>query len=541
MVFDVMIVDDDNDVHEYLKRIIDWDGLELQIVCEALDGITALELFNKYHPKIIFMDICISNIPGISGLDLTREFRKLDPSVKVIIITGYTDFEYAKEAISLGAIDILSKPLNPSEINTCLIKAISMLEKERNRFLTDSAIEKVINENIDMLRKTRFEYLLKSTEDNNELEIIEQLKLLSIDITSKEYAVANIILNSNKEGNTTDELCHAIIRKLVETKLIENGYKSYSFFSDNLTLNCLIGWSMENGNDYLEELFVNIFDEINSSLNMQIKAGIGGKVESLTKISISALEAEQCLGYCDLEAEPIIDYRNIKDVGELKRRNTKLNPYKKIENYLKVWDYQSIVGIIDELFEMEKESHPSLEELREFSIDYLLLLSKVCTDFNAHLWNTTEFSNVMKQIFTAVSSKMLKAPLLTITYEVLNQIQKRKSQRNEKKNELVVMAKKYVKNHLSDEELGFDEVCDHIGLSKTYFGRLFSREEGESFSYYINKERINYAKTLLSRTNMRVNEIASKSGFRNTKYFSVVFKSLIGISPLEYRRTKRCD
>ena len=110
---------------------------------------------------------------------------------------------------------------------------------------------------------------------------------------------------------------------------------------------------------------------------------------------------------------------------------------------------------------------------------------------------------------------------------------------NPQKNHLVMMSKKYVKENLSNRNLGFDDVCNHIGITKIYFGRLFQKEEGISFGAYINLCRIEMAKDLLEKTNLRVSEVADEVGFNNTKYFSVVFKSTTGMTPLDYRRSCR--
>ena len=541
MVLDVMIIDDDNDIHEYLKKIIDWDGLGLQVICEATDSITALELFSLYHPKIIFMDICISNISGVSGLDLTREFHKQDSDVKVIIITGYTDFEYAKEAVSLGVIDLLSKPLHPETVNASLLKAISLIEKEKNRFLTDSAMEQILNENIDMFRKSRIEYLLKSVDDNSEPQILEQLRLLHLDIAGKKYTVVRIVLTASKTRDINNDLHFAIIRKLLEAKLSANGFKYYIFFSEKHTLDCLISWSIDGGNGKLEELLIKLGDEIAVNFQIKIKAGIGRTVRYLKEISMSALEAEQCVNYFDYELESIVNYKNIKNFEKDLKTSKPENPLKTVEQCLKEKDYEKISAVIDEWFTARQKDGPSIQEMREFSIEYLLLISKMCTNFGVLIWDAPEFNDAMKQVLSSHSGKVLKQLLLSLTYEVLCLIKKRINERNTQKNQLVAMAKKYVKTNLSDKNLGFDNVCDYIGLSKIYFGRLFHKEEGISFNSYINNERISYAKSLLAKTNLRVNEVASKSGFSNSKYFSIIFKSIVSISPLEYRRTKRLD
>lgn len=105
-MYKTMIIDDDAAVRERLKDIIDWQGLSLDLVCEAGDSDTAIEMYLLYRPKIIISDI---SIPRISGLELAEVMRKEDADIQFIIITGYHDFEWAKQSVRLGAIDLLSK------------------------------------------------------------------------------------------------------------------------------------------------------------------------------------------------------------------------------------------------------------------------------------------------------------------------------------------------------------------------------------------------------------------------------------------------
>ena len=539
MIIDVMIIDDDNDIHEYLKKVIDWKGLGLQLQCEASDSFSALELFSIHHPKIIFVDICISNIPGITGLDLTREFRKLDPSIKVIIITGFTDFEYAQEAVSLGAIDYLTKPLDPEDINESLMKAKTLFEKEKSKYLADIAMEQIIKENLDSLRKNRISYLINSVVDNSEKEIIEQFKLLSINIASKYYNVVQIVFKEPDKEDIDIELKYAAVRKLVDEKYTENNYKAYVYFKDRTTLICLIGWSEKEGTENLEELLVQVSEEVRFALQQEIKVGIGGPVSLLTEISISAMEAQKCLNYCDIQAEQVINYMNVKDTGNKIVKPLSDDPLKKVKELIKNHKFEDLLVFIDDWFSTSEKNRTPIEYIRKFSIEYIYLFSKLCEEFNLELWNSAEFISATKNSFITIDTGQLKASLKALTSEVIRQITNKKSKRDAEKNELVVMAKKYVKQHLAEKNLGFDDVCDYIGLSKIYFGRVFSKEEGISFNSYINKERIKVSKMFLVKTNLQVNEVASKSGFWNAKYFSVLFKSIVGISPLEYRRSRR--
>lgn len=415
MSLNVMIVDDEKDIHAYLKQIIDWEGMDLNLVCEAEDSITARELFMIHRPQIVFMDVCIPSFEGKTGLDLASEFCKIDQDTRVIIITGYADFGYAQKALSVGAVDLLLKPLQPVEVSRSLEKAATFFEEKRQRLLSQTALKHLVNENVDLLRTRKIAQLLENTEENTQEQIAEQLRLLSLDILGDQYIVVRIALENPENEDTAAEsnLYQLAVQKMCEKVLSENGYKICAYFTQRNILSCIISWNGEERKNQLESLLNKLTDDIQLCFQINLKIGIGKLITDLRQISTSANYAQQGL---------------------------------------------------------------SLDETAEH---------------------------------------------------------------NSQKNHLVLLAKKYVKENLTNPNLGFDEVCNHIGITKIYFGRLFQKEEGISFGTYINQCRIEQAKTVLEKTNLRVSEVAEEVGFSNTKYFSVVFKSTTGMTPLDYRRSKR--
>ena len=159
-MYKVMIIDDDTQVRERLKAIIDWKGLPLELVCEAGDSDTALEMYLLYRPKIIISDI---SIPVISGLELAEIMRKEDSDLQFIIITGYNDFEWAKQSVRLGAIDLMSKPVFPEEINRSLNKVINFFTKKQQEQSSVDFLHGLVTENLPKMQETYMMNLIAIT------------------------------------------------------------------------------------------------------------------------------------------------------------------------------------------------------------------------------------------------------------------------------------------------------------------------------------------------------------------------------------------
>ena len=428
MALKVMIVDDEKDIHDYLKKVIEWQQRDLILSCDAMDSVSAGEQFNLHQPQIVFMDVCIPDYEGKNGLDLAREFCTADPDVRVIIITGYADFEYAREALEAGAIDLLLKPLHPNEIARSLDKAAAYFEEKRNLLLSQTAARNLIYDNIDLLRERMIVGLLENSENNSSDQIAEQFRLLSLNLLNEQYAVVRMKMCLQDDRTENIRTCQDVLRQMTYQMLQRNGYKCFLCFpSDNRAV-CVISWSMEHGNERLEELMNKLAYDISICFPMQLKVGIGDTIADLRNLGASAVCAGKCLECEEIQgSETVFNYNNFKN-------------------------------------------HPEAKE-----------------------------------------------------------------------NGIVLLAKKYVRENLTRTSLGFDDVCSYIGITKIYFGRLFQKEVHMSFGSYINQERVTMAKSVLEQSNLRVSEVAEQVGFTNPKYFSVVFKSLTGLTPLDYRRSKRIN
>ena len=150
-MYKVMIIDDDAQVRERLKAIIDWKGLPIELISEAGDSDTALELYLIHRPKIIISDI---SIPVIAGLELAEIMRKEDPDLQFIIITGYSDFEWAKQSVRLGAIDLLSKPVFPDAINGSLRKAVEYFTAKHQKKSSVDFLQGLVDDNLPKMQES---------------------------------------------------------------------------------------------------------------------------------------------------------------------------------------------------------------------------------------------------------------------------------------------------------------------------------------------------------------------------------------------------
>jgi two-component system response regulator YesN len=165
----VLIVDDEYMVRGLLKRCIDWNEIGMEIIGEASGAQEALELTDKLSPDIIFTDICM---PYIDGIELSRLVFEKYPNIKIVILTGYEEFEYAKKSLKLGIADFLLKPINDDEIRKSALDMKEKIEAERSHSNEYNRLKTLLEENRPYLKEKFLNEFIRG--DMSEAEIFEK-------------------------------------------------------------------------------------------------------------------------------------------------------------------------------------------------------------------------------------------------------------------------------------------------------------------------------------------------------------------------------
>lgn len=530
-MYDLMIIDDDKAIIDHLKSMIEWDRLGLSLVCEAEDSDTALELYLIHHPKIIITDI---NIPTISGLKLAQKLNEIDPEIRFIIITGYNDFEYVKDSVALGAVELLSKPLLPHEVNGSLQKAIFYFDDLRSKQASAMALQQLLDENTPMLREKYVGYIFKTHSTIDATDIKKRLAALKLDIIGSFYAVILILPDLYRIPSQDIDLLLFSIKNISDEILSKTGFKIFSFTDDSYRLNCLVSWEFENGNEILEEAINKIYEKVNFFFQNKIFAGIGQPVTKITELSVSWNQALTALNYQDvLVTDTIINYKNIERLDAPIVTN-KEQMIEELSKHFKMNHIKKISDLLNQYFaSLVPDNSETIMKMREFSFKYISTIVAESLSLGINIESISDYSNIFAHIFSCKSILALKQYILELTEKLLEAIFQKRS---DSKNQLIEMAKTFVDENLGNKNLNLDMVSNHISLSSIYFCKLFHKEEGISFNEYLNTVRIHQAKKLLAQTSKKVFEISYETGYGNPKHFNYVFKRIEGVTPLEYRK-----
>lgn len=528
----VMIVDDDQSVRERLKAAIAWEALELSMVCEAGDSDTARELFIFWRPKIVIMDI---NIPIISGIELARELAEIDKEVRFIIITGHGNFEHVKNSVRLGAVDLISKPVMPEEINQNLRAVVDHFRLVREQQASSALMTELLNESRPMLIQQALSALLMSRQEDLASPQLHRLEKLGFNLEGRHCAVVIISTEPGDDSVLDFDLTLVATKNITEELFHDAGLECYGYYDDASNLICVVHWDEDIGEDTLEKAVRLIHEKMAFYFDIRLIAGIGRAVTSYAKLPQSYRDAKIAFHNKGvLDDETIVIFRDLRQMDTPVVSDTD-RLYKDLSLLFKGNRMQEIAKVIGDYCTMLSGCpEDGLEKAREFAFAYITRVMSDSITLGLGPVATNRLADDLIRLSSLGNIQSIAANLIGITEELLRALFQKRA---EVRNQLIQVAKTYISEHLSDDQLNLELVSSHVGLSSAYFSKLFHREAGISFNDHLNLTRIQKSKELLTNTVMKVYEVGEAVGYSNTKYFNYVFKRLTGLTPLEYKNS----
>ena len=526
-MYRTMIIDDDAAVRERLKDIIDWQGLSLELVCEAGDSDTALEMYLLYRPKIIISDI---SIPRISGLELAEIMRKEDADLQFIIITGYNDFEWAKQSVRLGAIDLLSKPVFAETINASLQKAVRYFRIKQQKKQSVDFLKSLVSENLPQMQETFMMGLLtKSSGETAALE--KQLRFLQIRCPGPYYAVA-ILAVSTLPADMEEDVGLFLLRDTLDTAMKENGFETLSLVDTHARLNCIISTSDSHPDDQIETVITKVEDQLHFLTGMDLVSGIGPTVDKLALLHQSRAGALTAVNYqCILGDSTVMHFKNMERMDMVFHSQESIHAY--LKKLFRENAFPALAAAVrNHVTALSGQGSKARKQIQNFLFEFMQDITGEALRLGISVERFDDYLPAMMRLMQSQGDDSVD-DVLHFTEQIMTSIDGHK---NDESNHLIQLAKKYIGEHLNDEGMCLESVSDHIGLSRIYFCKLFHKVEGISFNAYLKQERIDLAKKLLLTTNMKVFEISNAVGFSQAKYFGYVFKQVVGQTPLEYQQ-----
>ncbi|QJD85483.1 response regulator transcription factor [Cohnella herbarum] len=537
----VLIIDDEEPLREAIRILGDWEGLGIGQVLEATDGQKGLAMLAEHDIDLAIVDM---KMPVLNGMELLRIIERDYPDLLTIVISGYNDFEYTRQAIRSKVVDYLLKPVNRSELNQALAKAVNVLEAKRK--MTSESISKNITLNMSLPKLKEKIYLSIIERSHNSPLSDAMLPLIGADKTANRFiAVVIRVMNLEEVGNSRFQrdvdLLHFAIANVIN-EFAEDQYRCFSFANPKREREIITILTMNGG--YREDMVyraihqmkkvASTLDEIFGTL---VCVGIGEICDDVKKLSASYDSARSFIDGIDLfkmnkttvvhgapEASLPPDNHSLVGRVPLIRgalENGSLSHAKGILlDYAGKWRDEEMFGI--------GEADRALQE-------FLVLMNDLAMDFKVpperlpiNGRNTLRDLGIGTDFATF---DQYEAMLMRLLEYYGNEI---RGALTSNKQFDVADIKTYIDNHYF-EDIKISLFAEKYYLSREYLMKLFKQQFGVGIHEYVQKVRMDKAKQLLDDPSLKIQDISAMLGYKDKNYFSKAFRNYYSVSPTEYR------
>lgn len=530
----VVIADDEQRSCKLLESLIDWEQRNMEIAGVARDGFEALRMCEKIRPDFLITDI---RMPGLSGLELIQRIHQLIPSVKVIIITGYSQFEYAHQALRFGVIDYLLKPIKKEELLAALEKGEDTIHQTEAQ---KTGRETVTLKSMQNFKGNLLAAIIREQSCMNKREFRKTiLDEYHVSFSEEYWQMMQIEIILNGEENTLSVQDY-LERKMKDIVLEELGRENVEIVTaaENGNIFILLNGSRD-ALDHIKKKFPELRSDllfVNELFRKIIfTIGISSVIHDFDQIDQCVEECRTCLSYKIVAGKnKIIRYSEIP-VGKFQTDFFVDEAFKKI--FMESIANADIQGITEKLEELnvkvyQYSKHLDGQIVFEIYQSVVRLFFSGIQIFNLQDYGEYSQDNILLQIDYMYSISAAFGYLSDAFACLLRQCREETEKQSTRP---IRMAKLYISEHYR-EQITLESVAGFIGLNETYLSTVFKKQVGKSLVDYLTSIRIQHAKELLVDDKKSIGEIACEVGFNDAKYFTKRFKKYTGVSPNEYRK-----
>lgn len=534
-MYKVLLVDDEALIREAISENIMWEEMGFSFMGACENGKQAMEMIEKEQPDLLLTDI---NMPFVDGIELTRFVYENYPDTKVIIISGFDEFEYAKSAVKYQVLEYILKPITPMEFMETLQRVKRMFDEKRQSQRDMKKIRSAYVSNLPALQGRYLHHLLSGTADYSRLE--EKQEELKLNLRANCYNTALVEGDSlepftSRYANVKDELAlfaiYNITAEIVTMEACGIAFQSM----DEETVIIFMDSTKEGLQEKTRRVLPVIRGAIEEFLNIQTTIAVGKTVYSVEELADSYTKTKSAMEYKFMlggnqiiEAEEYEEIRNSAkyvDVFEWASRISaciRTNHPEKVEEQIHAFIRQIKQGFVN-----RNRSFVYVQNL-VLSVINLLELPETLEeeifsqerDFVGQMDRCENLDEVTKRLVT----------IFRFICDLLS------NQRDSYGRRQAMLAMDYIEKNYQDSSVTLNSVCNALAMSTSYFSSVFKSYTGETFIEALTKKRMEKAKMLLEQGQLKTYEIAEAVGYSDAHYFSFSFKKAVGKTPTEYAK-----
>lgn len=529
--YTVLLVDDEEEVIQVIMKKINWEGLGFSVIGYAGNGVKAMEMVEEFQPDVVMTDI---KMPYMDGMELAHRIKVEAPATKIIIFTGFDEFEYAKEAVHLEVEEYILKPVNSVELTNVFTQMKIKLDQEISEKQNAEVLQKYYMESLPLLQANFYSTLIEGR--IREEELPRYLKDYQIDFDGPFFGCVIVHTSSSTvPDNINPLLLDTSVRRQAEERLGSRWRaKSFSYLGNTVLI---VQLQSRNEISELTDECDRFCRYINRMIGAVVTLGIGRVCSSVLELDCSYSDAREALSYRAIYgACKAINIREIAPQESGKSEEVSDEKLLELFRCIRMGAADDVENAVEKYTAYISESAQSLQQ---HHIAVMELVSSLCRFAANNEIAVEEFSGDMRELYGRLLDLHPEALRKWLAGVSLSFREKMISARSRSTKSFVRRAEEYVRDNYADESLSLDVMCEMLGVSNSYFSTIFKKETGKSFIGYLTDYRMEQAARLLLDTEEKNYIIAKQVGYTDPNYFSYVFKRQYGMSPSKYRTEHR--
>lgn len=527
-MINVIIADNEVWVCKLIADLVDWKSLGFEIIGTAYDGARLIQMIDTFRPDLIITDI---QMPGATGIEVINYIKKQKLNTQVIIISGYSDFEYTSAAINAGVTDYLLKPVESEALTNTLIKyreeKISRDQMKQNFTL--------LTNQLSQSRKQHFNLYLQTFLNSKKTDISSLESINARFGTSFSPGMFRILLvcldphltRNEKEYSEISETISDFCAKTFLTACYETIRANMSIY-----LLCLLNYNKENENlivSLCRDFFNNCSMSVPYISKYDLTLAIGIATDNFSNIPLSYCSAlDAAHSRVTLGPNQLIWGENYSDTNYLLSPKTRDS----INAFVNCYSEIGLTELLENIFRQSADSDKAP------FLPYNLAGAAVSTALNS----------VSDEVKAAYYTKHPELSLLTIlehcrnidelkefVFETVSGLREQQASFGGANRDVITSIKTYVNDHFS-ENIKLSDIAAYVNFNASYLSELFKNETGENFSKYLMSIRIDRAKNYLRNGKYNYKDVPSMVGYNDNRHFNRIFKDIVGITPKQYQK-----
>lgn len=522
-----MITDDEIQIRKGLRMKVDWKDEGFEIVQEASNGQEALALLQTTEVDVVLTDI---RMPKMDGIELAKRCNEEFPHIKVIVLSGYSEFEYVRSTMKEGVKDYLLKPVAPDELVEVLRKVRKEIEDEKKKLAESAQIRWLASTHLQEVQEQYLLHLVK--EEWFELNMVhERLRQLHLEELSHERVKVRFLSVEMREYDENPARLKEMWLpfKMLCKEIVQTHTGTYTFYDPSHPNMIQLIHLIESNNDSTTTLVKEIQKNVKSLLNVETVIGIGNMVSGIREFKTGYISSLLAWSQSQIGSlSQVIDETEIKEeIFEFP-----VDFERKLTNAIENADFPSFKEKLNNFMgETEKQSILSFSYMANRVLFLLGSLAKKYDMETKDIQNT--LWNCQQSIWELNSQRKVIKHLYQLAESIIEKVRLTRFSNGKL---IVDSIRNYLDKHYANE-ISLTTLSELFHINSAHLSETFKNHIGKNFSDYLVNVRIEKAKQYLNDKELKIIDVANLVGFSSSGYFSTVFKKHVGQTPVEFRNS----